>query len=286
MTRPFYWSLRRELWESRSLYVAPLAIAVFVFFGYVVSAIGLPDRRRVVLAGDESKRHSAIVVPYDVAAMMLIFTTWIVGAWYCMDALHGERRDRSILFWKSLPVSDTTTVLSKAAVPLLVLPAIIFVVILATQILMLLWTSVLLVMSGMSPASTFVYVNLFQETLILLYGLLVLALWHAPVYAWMLLLSAWARRATLLWLVLPPATIAIFERLAFGSSDFARWIQWRLIGGTALAFSFRRPMAQVDSLSDLTFLKFLAAPGLWLGLLFAGAFVAIAARVRRQRDPN
>jgi ABC-2 type transport system permease protein len=286
MTRPFYWSLRRELWENRSLYVAPLAIAVFLFFGYVVSAIGLPERRRVVLMGDESKRHSAIVMPYDVVAMMLIFTTWIVGAWYCMDALHGERRDRSILFWKSLPVSDATTVLSKAAVPLLVLPAMIFVVILATQILMLAWTSLLLVMSGMSPASTFVYVNLFQESLILLYGLLVLALWHAPVYAWMLLLSAWARRATLLWLVLPPAMIAMFERLAFGSRDFGNWIGWRLIGGTSLSFNFRRPMAQVDSLSDLTPLRFLATPGLWLGLLFAGAFVVIAARVRRQRDPN
>ena len=52
-----------------------------------------------------------------------MFTTFIVGVFYCLDALHGERRDRSILFWKSLPVSDLTTVLSKASIPLVVLPA-------------------------------------------------------------------------------------------------------------------------------------------------------------------
>ena len=62
-------------------------------------------------------------MPYDMAAMMIIFTVFIVGVFYCLDALYGERRDRSILFWKSLPVSDLTTVLSKVTIPLVILPA-------------------------------------------------------------------------------------------------------------------------------------------------------------------
>ncbi len=64
--------------------------------------------------------------PYTFAAGCIMATAFIVGVFYCLDALHGERRDRSILFWKSLPVSDLTTVLSKASIPLVVLPLLSF----------------------------------------------------------------------------------------------------------------------------------------------------------------
>ena len=121
-TRPFYWSVKRELWENRSIYIAPLIVAMVVLFGFLISTGGLPDRRRTVLLLDPATAHAAIEMPYNVAAIMLIFTAFIVGVFYCLDALHGERRDRSILFWKSLPVSDLTTLLSKATIPLIVLP--------------------------------------------------------------------------------------------------------------------------------------------------------------------
>src|SRR5213083_1768855 len=121
-TRPFYWSVRRELWENRSIYVAPILVAVVVLFGFFVSTVGLPERRRAVLLLDPAKARAAIAMPYDVVAVMMIFTGFLVGLFYCLDALYGERRDRSILFWKSLPVSDLTTVLSKIVIPLLVLP--------------------------------------------------------------------------------------------------------------------------------------------------------------------
>ena len=122
-TRPFYWSVWRELWENRSIYIAPLIVAAVQVFGFAISTIGLAERRRAVLLLDPAKQRAAIEQPYDMAAMMMIFTVFIVGVFYCLDALHGERRDRSILFWKSLPVSDLTTVLSKAIIPLVVLPA-------------------------------------------------------------------------------------------------------------------------------------------------------------------
>src|SRR5213592_3902241 len=167
-TRPFYWSVRPELWENRSICVAPLIVAVVVLLGFLVSTIGLPERRRAVLLLDPAKARAAIEMPYNVAAMMLIFTAFIVGVFYCLDALHGERRDRSILFWKSLPVSDLTTLLSKATIPLVVLPMVTFAIIVAMQVVMLLWTSVLLIAHGMSPASTWTNFSLFQQCLILL----------------------------------------------------------------------------------------------------------------------
>src|SRR5436305_7077310 len=177
LTRPFYWSVWRELWENRSIYIAPLIVAAVVLFGFLVSTIGMPERRRAVLLLDPAKQRALIGMPYDVAAMMLIFTAFIVGVFYCLDALHGERRDRSILFWKSLPVSDLTTVLSKASVPLVILPLTIFGVIVLVQFFMLLWSSAILLPSGLA-ATTWTRFNLLKQTVILLYSLIVIVHCH------------------------------------------------------------------------------------------------------------
>ena len=112
-TRPFYWSVRRELWENRSLYLAPLIVAAVQVFGFAISAIGLAERRRAVLLLDPAVQRARIEEPYDIAAMMMLLLCSSSVVFYCLDALYGERRDRSVLFWKSLPVSDLTTVLSK-----------------------------------------------------------------------------------------------------------------------------------------------------------------------------
>src|SRR5580765_6556952 len=152
-TRLLYWSVRRELWENRSLYIAPLIVAAFQVIGFAISTIGLADRRRAVLLLDPAHQRAAIEQPYDLAAMMMIFIVFIVGVFYCLDALHGERRDRSILFWKSLPVSDLTTVLAKITIPLVVLPLLSFVLTLVTQWIMLMLSSVVLLGSGLSVAT-------------------------------------------------------------------------------------------------------------------------------------
>jgi ABC-2 type transport system permease protein len=281
-TRPFYWSVRRELWENRSIYVAPLIVAIVVLFGFLVSTIGLPERRQAVLLLDPAKARVAIETPYNVAAMMLIFTAFIVGVFYCLDALHGERRDRSILFWKSLPVSDLTTLLSKATVPLAVLPLVTFAIIIATQFVMLLWTSVLLMTHNMSPASTWTNVPFLQGCLILLYGLVAIALWHAPIYGWALLVSGWARRATFLWAVLPLLAIGFFEKITFGTSHFASMLKNRLLGFAPEAFAFNPHSIDCPQLTPL---KYLSTSGLWLGLLFGAAFLAAAVWQRRYRGP-
>jgi ABC-2 type transport system permease protein len=280
--RPFYWSVRRELWENRSIYVAPILVAIVVLFGFLVSTIGLPERRREVLLLDAAKARVAIEVPYNMAAIMLILTAFVVGVFYCLDALYGERRDRSILFWKSLPLSDRTTLLSKATIPLVVLPLVTFAIIVATQLVMMLWTSVLLISRGMSPGSTWTYVPLFRNSFILLYGLAAIALWHAPIYGWALLVSGWARRATFLWAVLPFLAIGFFERITFGSSYFASMLKDRLMGFAPKAFAFQ--MHSVDC-PQLTPAAYLSSPGLWLGLIVAAVFLAAAIRLRRYGGP-
>jgi ABC-2 type transport system permease protein len=288
-TRLFYWSVRRELWENRSLYIAPLIVAGVVVIGFVFTAIGLPERRRaLLLINDAAKQRAAIEAPYSMAAMMIMFTALIVGIFYCLDALHGERRDRSILFCKSLPVSDLTTVLSKVFVAFTVIPAISFVIIIATQLIIFLITSVALLVNGMSPLTTLTHTSLFHCALILLYGLVALSLWHLPTYGWMLLVSAWARRATFLWAVLPGIALGIFERVTFGTSYFANFMKYRFLKWADQAFAFRtgpngHPV--LDSLSQLTPDRYLATPGLWLGLIFAAICLAAAVRLRRYRGP-
>src|SRR5438874_6484324 len=160
--RPLFWSVWRELWENRSVYIAPLSVAVVVLFGFMISTYGMPERRQAVLLQDAAKQRALIGAPYDVVAMVLIFTVFIVGVFYCLDALYGERRDRSILFWKSLPVSDLTTVLSKASIPMVVLPVITLAIVVTLQFMMLLWTSVVLLPSGLS-ATTWTRFNIVEQ---------------------------------------------------------------------------------------------------------------------------
>jgi ABC-2 type transport system permease protein len=284
-TRPFYWSVRRELWENRSIFIAPLIVAVVVLCGLLMSTVGMPERRQAVLLLDPAHQRAAIAAPYDIAAMILILTAFIVGVFYCLDALHGERRDRSILFWKSLPVSDRTTVVSKATIPLVVLPVVIFVVIVTVQFLMLLWSSAVLLSSGLA-GTTWTRFNLFQQSVILLYSLIVIALWHAPIYGWALLVSGSARRATFLWAVLPLLAIGVLEKIAFNTSHFASMLKDRLFGAGDAAFAFQpRHGIAINSLNQLTPGIYLTTPGLWTGLAFAAAFLAAAVWQRRYRGP-
>ena len=284
--RPMYWSVRRELWENRSIYIAPLAaagvglLAFLIGLGFSHSMSGHAEHaadQRVVLA-----------MPYAHAAWLLLATAFTVGFFYCLDALYGERRDRSILFWKSLPVSDLTTVLAKASIPLVVLPLLVFAIAVTTHLIMLPLNAAALLVSG--AAATLRQLPLLQMELVLLYGLAVLALWHAPLYGWLLLVSAWARRAAFLWAVLPLAAMCAFERIAFRTSHFCSLMQDRLYGFAEDAFALHgQTGVPVDPhlipLAAVTPGRFLSAPGLWIGLASAAIFFVAAARLRRRREP-
>jgi ABC-2 type transport system permease protein len=286
--RPLYWSVRRELWENRSIYIAPLAAAGVFLFGFLISAIHLPAKIRAAAALDPMLQQELMEQPYMFAALLIMGTAFIVAVFYCLDALHGERRDRSILFWKSLPVSDLTTVLSKASIPLVVLPLLCFAITIALQWIMLLVSSAVLLGSGESPAMLWTHMPWFQMSLMLLYHLVGLhGLWYAPIYCWLLLVSAWARRATFLWATLPPLAIGVIEKIAFNTSYFGAMLGHRFGGGAADTGSKATGMTamSMSMLGQPSPATLLTSPGLWIGLAFAAAFLAGAVRMRRYQGP-
>ena len=285
-TRGMQWSVRRELWENRSILMAPVLVAAVMQFGFLVTSMTLRHRMHDILAQAPVKQRTAIEMPYDMAAGLIIMTAFIVGVFYCLDALHGERRDRSILFWKSLPVSERITVLSKASIPLAVLPLLIFAIIVVTQMIMLLASTVVLLGDGTSIAMLWTRLPFIQLWLALLYALVTIALWHAPIYAWLLLVSGWAKRATFLWAVFPFLAIAAFEKGAFNTSLVGSFLQYRLIGWFTQSFVAQaHGSAAIEPLAALTPGRFLSTPGLWIGLAFAAIFLAAAVRLRHYREP-
>jgi len=283
-TRPMYWSIRREIWENRSIYAAPVVTACIMLFGFFVSLFTLP--LRISAATANGKLHSVIEMPYDMTAGLILVTSFLVGVFYCLDALHGERRDRSILFWKSLPVSDRTTVLAKAGIPLVVLPLFSFVLIIVTQLLILILSTIALLGSPANLATLYSQLKFIQLWAALLYAIFFIALWHAPIYCWLLLVSGWAKRATFLWALMPFLALGLFVKIAFGTWSFFKFLGDRLGGWFERAF--RVPVKgapHLDPLASLTPATILSAPELWIGLVFAGIFLALAVRVRRYREP-
>ena len=282
--RRLYWSLRRELWEYRSIYVAPLSAASVFLFGFLIGTIGLPSRMRHLAALDPAHQHEAVLAPYDMAAGLIMLTALIVGVFYTLDTLHGERRDRSILFWKSLPVSDLTTVLAKASIPLVIIPVVAFSITVVLQLVMLLLSSAVLLASGLNVETLWTQLSFVQMSLLLLYHLFTVhSLWYAPFYGWLLLVSSWARRAAFLWATVPLVAIAIVEKVAFNTSYFTAMLQHRLDGATeAVIAPGTFPM---DPMTHITPGHFLSNPGLWLGVAIFAAFFAAAVRLRRYQGP-
>jgi ABC-2 type transport system permease protein len=281
-SRRLYWSVRRELWENRAIYIAPLAVAALFLVGFLISAIHPPAQMRDAMALDPMRHQELVEQPYTFAAFFLMGISFIVAVFYCLDALYGERRDRSILFWKSLPVSDLTTVLAKASIPILILPLVTFAITIVTQWIMLLLSSAVLLARGQSVATLWSHLPLFQMSLMLLFHLVAIhGLQFAPIYCWMLLVSGWARRAPLLWAVLPPLTIGVAEKIAFNTSHFAALLGYLLGGGPEIVTG----KMQMLPLTPLAVGEFFINPGLWIGLAVAAAFLAAAVRLRRYREP-
>jgi len=266
-SRRMYWSVRRELWEHRSIYIAPLAAAAVSLLGFLTGLTLSP-----------AHRHESLDTPYGFAAVLIMGTGFIVGIFYSLDALYGERRDRSILFWKSLPVSDLTAVLSKFVIPLVILPLLSFAITVVTQFVMLLLSS------GLGVGMLGARMSFFHLSLMLLYHILTVhGLWYAPLYGWLLLVSAWAPRAPFIWAFLPPFVIWGVEKIAFRTSHFLGMLQYRLTGPEPSTTARSGNLMEV--MSALTPLQFFSTPGLWVGLAVAAIFLGTAVRLRRYREP-
>lgn len=268
------WStlVRREFWESRGLWIAPLVASALIVAGslFVVLRFGelhMPVGPRMpggLPRLDGTSRGFAMSV---FGFGSLIFLAGGIAIWsYLVDSLYGERRDRSILFWKSLPVSDTKTVASKLLVALLVAPAIMYGLAIVTHLL----CGLLMLVRppfGLTAADLWNPSSLFKAYAWLAGVMLLNALWFAPAAVYAMLVSVISRKSPWVTLILPPVLLSLGEQLLFGSNHVSRWVLLRFAPRIDLQEAF-------------------ASPGLWLGLVVAGVGLAGVIRLRRWRDDS
>ena len=280
------WSVRREMWENKALIYAPAAMCALSWVGLVVAIL----KAHQVVGGNVTDVRDGLMQLLGVAAVVIMVTTGIVAVFYCLDALHSERRDRSVLFWKSLPVGDGTVVLSKAGVAALLLPSITLVVTVITHIGLLAILSVSGGVTGLGWWDVWANAALGQVWLQLAYHLLAIqVLWYAPIYAYLLLVSAAAPRAPILWAVLPPLALSIVEKIAWNTAYLGGLIRERFSGPFGDHWQ-AGPMHGTrvilpGVMGSVPAAEFFASPGLWIGLVVAAVLLFGATRVRRYRGP-
>ncbi len=313
--------VRREFWEHRSLWIAPLVwvglIIVMSMWGTVLS-MQIDD---VVLFGQhdtveeipglntEEREHLSnfIALPDDQKASMVAFMqlslagvisglVLIVVFFYLIDCLYAERRDRSILFWKSMPVSDAQVVLSKLAVALVVMPIAVLVLATATQLVVSLiyWLRFNgSVVMEMVPA--FSVKGWFAAMWVSLLFTVGGVLWYVPVAGYLMIMSVWARRAVFLWAVLPPAALMLLEKMFFNSEHVAKFVGRRLVGfiqemevnGARFDKGGNEHIPGIGEVLDsFRFSGLFMHYELWLGLLAGAALIYATIRIRRYRDES
>jgi ABC-2 type transport system permease protein len=188
-------------------------------------------------------------------------------------------------------------VLSKVLIGMIIVPLVALVVGLALFIVLLLISSVVLALNDVS-GTLLIRNAAFGEALVLhIYAASCAILWCAPLYAWAIFVSSWARRATFLWALMPPAAIMLFEGLAFGTQKFMGIVSTRFSGGLRYAFvedaqAFNEGEFRLEAdhlpeslLSLMDPVRFFSQPGLWIGLAIAVAFIAASIWMRRYREP-
>jgi ABC-2 type transport system permease protein len=303
-----YWItlIRREFWEHRALWIAPLVVAgLLIVLTALSGGVHISADARVEIDGESvdfvkaitperaDKLFGVLVAGLYVPQLIVV----LVGLFfYLLDALYSERKDRSILFWKSLPVSDAHTVATKALVALIVVPLGVWAIAAVTSL------ATIGVLTGKLAGTTFAPIVQWDTGIwvgvqgAMLAGTLVAALWYAPIAAALLLISAWARRNVFLWAVLPPVALMLLEETAFDTNRVAAFLAYRFGGffdamGIGVSTSERavgvtdREFARIgDVYSRLDTTPLLGNIDLWLGVAAAALMLWAAVQVRRRRD--
>jgi ABC-2 type transport system permease protein len=215
-------------------------------------------------------------------------------SYYTLDCLFAERKDRSILFWKSLPVSDALTVVSKLLVALVIAPLLVFVLAMLTQLVFNAILSARIAAGNLPAVIEWSGLEWLRTEAVMLLILGLAVLWYAPFAAALMLVSAWARRTPFLWSSLPPLLAPILERIALGTHhlwDFYRYRTygiWRVLtDGYRFRIITHHDVQPVGTLlTDLRFGAAYADADLWLGVLAAAAILYVAVRIRRYRDDS
>jgi ABC-2 type transport system permease protein len=279
--------IRREFWEHRALWMAPMSGAALLLVGAIIGKVSfdtgfaIPEQRRALFA-----------VGIAFATVLQFITLGIVTWMYAGDCLYTERKDRSILFWKSMPVSDTLTVLSKVLVVMVILPLGVYLLSALTTVLM----SFIHMVRAWQDHSGDTFWDL--PTWLRLQGVSLMALvagilWYAPITAFLLLVSAWARRSVQLWVFLPPIILMMMERIGLGTNHLMQVIFYRLGGVfTHPATSGFAPSGGATGQSGTLNLLFTNVDpfpvfrnvDMWIGLAVAVALIVVTIRIRQYRD--
>jgi len=292
--------IRREFWENRSLWITPLVITGVILIsaafsgGPVVDGHGGmhfgPSMNADALPSADPTRRDGIYAGYiAVLTLVQLMVLGIVVFFYLLDCLLAERKDRSILFWKSLPISDSEVVLSKTATALVVAPAIVLAVSAVTQILFgaILWlrfhnTPLGGWVTGWNPT---VWIQVQAGFLALVPAVVV---WYLPLAGYLLLVSVWARKNAFLWAVLPPAAVLLVEAMILQSHNFADFLGRRFAGAFMIM-----DLPTDDGQSAPSLMVFVSHVArvfthaeTWLGVLVAIGFIVAAIRIRRYRDDS
>ena len=234
-----------------------------------------------------------LVIVYAGLALVVFMVMGIVAFFYSIDSLYADRRDRSVLFWKSLPLSDVETVLSKFAVAIVVIPLVALAASLVSQLVIAAGGSARLSMDGMPGGLMWEPQALFGGFMVAFLWCVTAMLWYAPIVGYLMLASAWAPRGPFLWAVLPPVGLWILERVVVGSEYVGDFITDRLFGlyrllGEQSGGEVNRPGGDLEKISNVDLVgslrEFYASPELWLGVAAAALLLAAAIWVRRYRD--
>jgi ABC-2 type transport system permease protein len=278
--------IRRELWEHRSLWIVPLIVAaVIIMAAMFPHAVQLDD----VDLGDAHKHESMFAMFHSGLTVPQFVVLGIVLPFYLLDCLFAERKDRSILFWKSLPVSDAQTVLSKLIVALAIVPLGVYLLTVVTDVAA---SGILAVRFRNSPILSALVrwdANAWLQTQGFILGaFVVIMLWYAPLAAYLLVVSAAARRNATLWATLPPLLAYIVERIAFHTHYIGTLIAYRL-NGVWSAIGIGHPPAGRHAAvvaDDANPLWALQNVDLWLGLVATAALVWLTIRIRRHQTES
>ncbi|GAC1455901.1 MAG: ABC transporter permease [Steroidobacteraceae bacterium] len=293
--------VRREFWEHRTLWLAPLATAALLVVG-TLFARHMQFQVDDVSHAEFSARQALAVstIAQAVVFMTLNLVAALFVSFYLVDCLYAERRDRSISFWKSMPVSDGLTVASKLLVAMVAVPLGVWALAAATHVVISVVFAVHAAL-GHVPANAVAWHTLtwLRVELLLLIGSALGVAWNAPIAGYFLLVSVLARRNAVMWAMGIPLLVPLVERVVLGSHYAWTFMVYRLqgiwdilanhgdlnfIAGQAADNShFNLP--PIDALlGELNFRAAFLAPDLWLGLLAAAAMLYAATRIRRYRD--
>ena len=222
--------IRREIWEHRAIYVTPIAIAVIVSLLALTGMVTVSTFDEHVnlalftasnVAGD-AERAAALTVFFLGTSSVFLFALAILTTFYTLDSLYAERKDKSILFWRSLPITDAETVVSKLLTAVFVLPLVTVATIILTNLVNLVITTVWVMIRG-GDAMHLIWGSapLFDNWLAALIITLASAVWMSPLIGWFLFVSAFSKRSPLLMAFMPLIIIPIIEYMFFRSKIFA-----------------------------------------------------------------